>query len=1075
MHMTPERWQQIERLFHAALELEAQNRAAFLEEACGGDESLRQEVESLLAHKEKPESFMAAPAVDQAVLLLADSQGVTEAGLEVEQRKNLLAPESEETGTLQFGQDQPPGEFGHFRIVRLLGKGGMGEVYEAEDLESGRRVALKVLSHSTTEPVDRARFLREGRLAASISHPHCVYVYGTEEIQGTPVITMELVLGGTLKDRVKAKGSLGVTEAVDTILQVISGLEAAAAAGILHRDVKPSNCFIESVGQVKVGDFGLSISTLARDETHLTAGGTILGTPAFASPEQLRGDELDVRSDIYSVGATLFYLLCGRAPFEESNMVKLLTTIVEQTPPSPRELRARIPKGLAAVVMRCLAKNRDERFSTYESLTRNLQVFGSTAITPATLGLRFLAGIIDFVALSIPMKLFSFFLITLTIETRLEFLVLAIPGFLGQLLYFSVFEGFWGTTLGKAVCGLRVVGPETQAPGFTRALLRSSIFLFAFQAPDLIGLLVLGPRLFELARSGGSASPVIFIGQFLSWAMIALLFSTARRGNGFAGVHELLSKTRVILKSSYETRPMVQLEREVVVFPHAARRIGPYEVLDSLRASQEHELLAGYDKRLRRKVWINLVPAGSPAITTLRRDLSRAGRLRWLSGKRTGEDCWDAYEAVAGKPLLAFLGEPQPWRTVRHWLHDLAEELQAALKEKSPLDLGLDRVWITADGRAKLLEWLAPGLDRSLEAFSSLTAHEPCDAASAQRFLYRVALCALQGCINQAENEGIRLSAIRLPLQATAFLKKLYAHGFQTFQLIVDSLVSLVQTAAVVRRWRRCLQLALCLSFPLLMVVTMSFGSLMLGRFHSEHADLFALTHCLNRLQYMQRRQREQMGEEVLKEKKALEIFVATRYPKVLSDPSVKSNPVAQGLMHPDQRALAEQLVAAYPNPTEEEIRESAAVLEPSLRNQQEEMQSFFRGIFSGIISNYIPLVLLPELVLGLLSALLFRGGLVLHWLGIAVVTENGTEVSRLRALWRSVIAWSPCAAAIVISPTFLSLSGFFLGVRYHWFQVPDYVIGVLLAVCLTGIIAAAINPERGLQDRLAETYLVPR
>ena len=94
-------------------------------------------------------------------------------------------------------------------------------------------------------------------------------------------------------------------------------------------------------------------------------------------------------------------------------------------------------------------------------------------------------------------------------------------------------------------------------------------------------------------------------------------------------------------------------------------------MLGSLRASQEHELLAGYDERLRRKVWINLMPAGSPAVTTLRRDLSRAGRLRWLSGKRTGEDCWDAYEAVEGKPLLAFLGEPQPWRTVRHWLHDL--------------------------------------------------------------------------------------------------------------------------------------------------------------------------------------------------------------------------------------------------------------------------------------------------------------------------------------------------------------------------------------------------------------------
>ena len=185
MPMTPERWQQIEKLFHAALELKARERAAFLEEACGNDESLRREVESLLGQKEKPEGFMTIPVVDQAIRLIAADEDATGPELEIDQRKTPPPPESQETGTLQFAQDHRPGEFGHYRIVRLLGKGGMGEVYEAEDLESGRRVALKILSQSMTQPVDKARFLREGRLAASISHPHCVYVYGTEEIQGT--------------------------------------------------------------------------------------------------------------------------------------------------------------------------------------------------------------------------------------------------------------------------------------------------------------------------------------------------------------------------------------------------------------------------------------------------------------------------------------------------------------------------------------------------------------------------------------------------------------------------------------------------------------------------------------------------------------------------------------------------------------------------------------------------------------------------------------------------------------------------------------------------------------------------
>src|SRR5262249_14147363 len=146
-------------------------------------------------------------------------------------------------------------QFGHYTIVRVLGEGGMGAVYEAEDSENRRRVALKVLSHKLDSPGDRERFFREGRLAGSINHPNSVYVFSTEEIGGTPVIAMELVPGGTLQDRVQAHGPLPVSEAVDSVLQLIAGLQAAQKAGILHRDIKPSNCFVGSEGTVKIGDF----------------------------------------------------------------------------------------------------------------------------------------------------------------------------------------------------------------------------------------------------------------------------------------------------------------------------------------------------------------------------------------------------------------------------------------------------------------------------------------------------------------------------------------------------------------------------------------------------------------------------------------------------------------------------------------------------------------------------------------------------------------------------------------------------------------------------------------------------
>lgn len=198
-----------------------------------------------------------------------------------------------------MGYDEPVAEepdigrvFGGYRIARQLGKGGMGSVYEAFEVESGRRVALKVLNHKLQSTDQRKRFLREGPMP--------------------------------------------VAKAVDAILDVIAGLEAVQSAGVLHRDIKPANCFVASDGTVKVGDFGLSISSSVRTEANLTQSGVFLGTPAYASPEQLRGAELDVRSDIYSVGVTLYFLLTGEMPFNAENMVQLLENVLGKPAPSSK-------------------------------------------------------------------------------------------------------------------------------------------------------------------------------------------------------------------------------------------------------------------------------------------------------------------------------------------------------------------------------------------------------------------------------------------------------------------------------------------------------------------------------------------------------------------------------------------------------------------------------------------------------------------------------------------------------------------------------------------------------------------
>src|SRR5262245_3871130 len=291
--------------------------------------------------------------------------------------------------------------WGHYRVIRLLGRGGMGEVYEAEQLETGRRLALKVLRHTLGSADDRARFLREGQLAASISHAHTVYIFGSEEVGGAPAITMVLLSGGTLKDRVSAEGPLSPSAAVSAVLDVIGGLDAAQAAGTLHRDIKPSNCFVDADGAVKVGDFGLSISTLTRDVRQELATAGFEGTPQFAAPEQLRGEPLDVRADIYAVGATLYYLLTGRPPLDAGNLRELVSKVASETPVSPRLLRRDVPRGLAAVVLRCLAKAPAGRPQSYAELADLLRPYGSANEVPPPLGVRFIAWIADSLIVSI--------------------------------------------------------------------------------------------------------------------------------------------------------------------------------------------------------------------------------------------------------------------------------------------------------------------------------------------------------------------------------------------------------------------------------------------------------------------------------------------------------------------------------------------------------------------------------------------------------------------------------------------------------------------------------------------------
>ena len=455
----------------------------------------------------------AQPGGQCAACLLKRGLGEFESvGSDADELAETVVPQQDQQSPAAQGFSQrkqsefaPEETFGDYKIVRRLGRGGMGTVYEADHLPTGRRIALKVLSHSLDSEEARARFLREGRLAASINHPNSVYVFGTEEIEGVPTISMELGSGGTLGSLVHKFGAMPIPDAVDAILQVIEGLEAAEQKGVLHRDVKPANCFINAQSEVKVGDFGLSISTMPTDVTALTMTqeGTFLGTPAFASPEQLRGEQLDQRSDIYSVGVTLYYLLTGKAPFESKNLVQLLATVLDKQAVPVSDVRADVPEALFAIVNACLAKSSGSRPASYAELKKRLLPFSSKTAEPATIPQRFVAGLIDYLALFVIQSSLSAIAVSVGLLEPFSdssgphnFRLMAVT-----LLYFVICECVWGQTIGKRLLGIRVTS-VARTPSFKQALIRALCYVCVVELPDLFADLM-ADRL--LSRTGPEA------------------------------------------------------------------------------------------------------------------------------------------------------------------------------------------------------------------------------------------------------------------------------------------------------------------------------------------------------------------------------------------------------------------------------------------------------------------------------------------------------------------------------------------------------------------------------------------
>ena len=352
--MTPERWQQVKEIFDSAIRYRPEHRGTFLSEACRDDEDLRSEVESLISSHEKDGSFIDEPAYYAAAELLTNEKSELPSGYSI----------------------------GNYEVVSFISRGGMGEVYLAQDRRLSRKVALKLLPDAFTKDNDRLRrFEQEARAASALNHPNIITIYEIFQANSTHVIATEFVEGETLRQRLNRAG-VSLSETLNIAIQIADALAAAHKAGIIHRDIKPENVMLRPDGYVKVLDFGLAklseetTGAVAAEAPTLqvrTGSGLVLGTAGYMSPEQARGLPVDNRSDVFSLGAVIYEMLARRKPFEGETPSDTMASILKSEPAPLQHIVPQVPSELVRIVNKSLRKDREERYQVVKELWLDLK------------------------------------------------------------------------------------------------------------------------------------------------------------------------------------------------------------------------------------------------------------------------------------------------------------------------------------------------------------------------------------------------------------------------------------------------------------------------------------------------------------------------------------------------------------------------------------------------------------------------------------------------------------------------------------------------------------------------------
>jgi uncharacterized RDD family membrane protein YckC len=1004
------------------------------------------------------------------------------------------------------GHAEPaPEVVGGYRLLRLLGTGGMGSVHEAEEMATGRRVALKLIAAEYAATPDAVeRFRREGRLASAIAHPRCVFVLAADEEAGRPYIVMELMPGTTLKELVEHHGALRPAEALAKILDVIDGLREAHRLGVVHRDVKPSNCFLEAGGRVKVGDFGLSKSLLRAG--HLTRTGSFVGTPLFASPEQVRGETVGPQSDVYSVAATLYFLLTGRAPFESDDATITLARIASDPAPPMRTLRPALSPALDEVVLRGLERDQQRRWRDLDEFRAALLPFLPGKQTAAGLGFRFGAFLIDYLVLMVvgsPIALLT----TVATGRKLwdpQSSIESAPlqsglGALLWVLYFGVLEGLWGCALGKWSLGLRIqVALGSDRPGFRQIALRTLLFYLLANLGSLAAL-PLYWGISELPPAQQAIRSLLYLLVFfpLEAAGIGVLLSTMRARNGYRGLHDLLSGTRVVRLPEEAKRRSVRPGRLDQALTHPdglPERVGAYAIHGALRWDPEVQLLLGEDVVLKRQVVIWLRQPSQVPLDHLRQEVTRPTRLRWLAGGRYDSQPWDAFLAPAGKSLPDFVATEGSlaWPEVRLILEQLTEELTGAAQEGTlPALVREEQVWVQPGGQVQLLDWpfAATGAD------SGPKDHDPPPARQALAWLGQVAVLALEGHPWRADEARNPECPVHAPVPEHAGVQVGCLLGlrkpYQTLQEFETALTASRDRPVAVTRRRRAAQLGVAALVALLMLWCCVFPAGWIpGSFVS-----FSL---------WSKRTSTQRALRNLEDGARLELAVSTLNP----DPLVRLHGLCQWdadlqrcdelhehLEHQQRelenhqqtmswflRKITGQMWEEFDKAQEQ----SGADLSQPPRNRRTSFRQEAATLPSGpspgqgmaLFTVMYVVQMLFFLVLWVLWAFLWRGGLSLRWLALTLTRADGRKAARWQCALRALLVWAPVIALLIAA---VCLDGWYWsawsadepGSWVPWLSWALWWIGLLLLPVY--VLLAILFPRRCLHDWVVGTYLVPR